>query len=38
MLEDHPILSLVISTVIAIPFAVTVAVMLLGGTIRITIP
>lgn len=38
MLENHPVISLALNFLIAIPFAVTVVVMLLGGTITITIP
>lgn len=38
MLENHPVISLALNVLIAIPFAVAVAVMLLGGAITITIP
>lgn len=38
MREDHPVLAFVIDVIVAIPFAITVAVMLLGGSISISIP
>ena len=38
VLENRPVISLALNVLIAIPFAVTVVVLLLGGTISITIP
>lgn len=38
MLENHPVLSFIVGAIVSAPFAVTVAVLLLGGAITVTLP